>query len=95
MNIAGEKTVEGAPDLVVEVISPSTFYYDTRPKFRNYEKYRVREFWIVDPGDRSVEIFVLEDGRFLPARRAEGSGTVESRVLAGFTVDLKDIFYLT
>ncbi len=92
MDVVEDENVAGAPDLVVEVISPDTFYYDTRPKLRNYGKYGVREYWIVDPEIRSVEIRVLEGGKLLPARREEGNGTVESEVLAGLTVSLEDIF---
>ena len=91
-NIVGEKNIEGAPDLVVEILSPITAYYDLKPKFRNYEKYGVREYWIVDPEGRSVEIFVLKDARFLPSQRIRGSGVVESKILAGFTVTLEQIF---
>ena len=61
----GENRVYGAPDLAVEVLSPSTARNDRGPKKDAYEKYGVREYWIVSPGDRSVEQYVLEDGRFV------------------------------
>ena len=57
--------VHGAPDLVVEVLSPSTARNDRGHKKDVYEKYGVREYWIVDPTNQSVEQYALEDGRFV------------------------------
>ena len=56
--------VYGAPDLVVEVLSPSTAHNDKGHKKEVYEAMGVREYWIVSAGDRSVEQYVLENGRF-------------------------------
>lgn len=56
--------VHGAPDLVVEVISPSSARYDRGKKMRAYETAGVREYWLISPEGRSVEQYVLEDGRF-------------------------------
>lgn len=61
----GDNRINGAPDLAVEVLSPSTARNDRGHKKDVYEKYGVREYWIVSPGDRSVEQYVLEDGRFV------------------------------
>ena len=57
--------VHGAPDLVVEVLSPSTGRNDKRHKKDVYEKHGVREYWIVSPGEQSIEQYVLEEGRFV------------------------------
>ena len=57
--------VHGAPDLVVEVLSPSTGRNDKRHKKDMYEKHGVREYWIVSPGEQSIEQYVLENGRFV------------------------------
>ena len=59
------KGVFGAPDLAVEVLSPSTAKNDKGHKKDVYEKHGVREYWIVNPVDRSVEQYVLENGRFV------------------------------
>ena len=56
--------VHGAPDLVVEVLSPSTAQYDRGRKMRVYAQCGVREYWIVSPGDRTVEQYLLEEGQF-------------------------------
>ncbi|HUW66072.1 MAG TPA: Uma2 family endonuclease, partial [Spirochaetia bacterium] len=78
LDIFGEDKIEGAPDLVVEILSPTTAHDDRNAKFKNYEKYGVREYWIVDPKEKTVEIFVLKGERFLPVQRVTGSGTAES-----------------
>ena len=57
--------IHGAPDLVVEVLSPSTGFYDRGRKMRVYERNGVREYWIVEPVSQTVDQYVLEDGRFL------------------------------
>jgi Uma2 family endonuclease len=51
----------GAPDLIVEVLSPSTTRNDRVTKFQLYEKYGVREYWIADPEMRSIEVWFLEN----------------------------------
>lgn len=58
--------VHGAPDLVVEVLSPGTAKYDKVHKKNIYAKCGVREYWIVSPGDRTVEIYQNNDGDFSP-----------------------------
>ena len=57
--------VHGAPDLVIEVLSPGTARYDRGHKMNTYERHGVREYWIVDPDSRTVEQYVLEDARFV------------------------------
>ncbi len=61
----GDNRVNGAPDLVVEVLSPGTARNDRGHKKYAYEKHGVREYWIVSPGDRIVEQYVSEGGRFV------------------------------
>ena len=60
-----EDGVFGAPDMVVEVLSPATAKYDRGRKKDIYEKYGVREYWIVNPADRIIEQYILTDGRFV------------------------------
>ena len=60
----GKNGVNGAPDLVVEILSPSTARHDRGRKKDAYERNGVREYWIVDPSNRSIEQYILENGRF-------------------------------
>ena len=57
--------VHGAPDLVVEVLSPSTAKNDKGYKKNVYESSGVPEYWIVDPLQRSIEVYLLQDGRYI------------------------------
>ena len=58
----GETKITGAPDLVVEILSPSTAKYDRRDKMKVYEKHGVREYWIISIESRSVEVYLPENG---------------------------------
>lgn len=92
LEISAEDKVNGAPDLIVEILSPSTAYYDLKKKYKIYEKYGVKEYWIVDPEDKSIEIFVLTDGKFHLAVQSEETGEVTSLLLQGLSVKLEDVF---
>lgn len=60
----GKNCINGAPDLVVEVLSPKTARNDRGFKKDAYERHGVREYWIVSPAERTIEQYVLRDGRF-------------------------------
>ena len=76
---------QGGPDLVVEVISPESQSRDRREKYHEYQAAGVREYWIVDPLGRQVELHLLgSTGTFSPA--AETDGQLSSTVLAGFYI---------
>ena len=59
-----EDGIHGAPTLVIEILSPSTAYYDTKTKKQIYEAAGVKEFWIVDPEDGEAIGFELKNGKF-------------------------------
>lgn len=56
--------IEGAPDLVIEILSPATRKRDIGIKKDTYEKYGVREYWLVDPMSKTIEVYLLRDGKF-------------------------------
>ena len=56
--------IHGAPDLVVEVLSPSTADFDKRHKKDAYERAGVKEYWIISPGEKAIEQYILRDGNF-------------------------------
>ena len=99
-----EKGCLGAPDLIVEILSPSTSKKDLNEKFQLYEKHGVNEYWIVDPGNKYIQVFHLQregkdtekydEGTLVPpANWREDKKTIaESVVLEGFTVDVKELF---
>lgn len=92
LSIIEEKRINGAPDLVVEILSPGTGYYDLRTKYKVYEKSGVREYWIVDPHSKSVQVFCLKGGKYALDQEVEQQGEVQSRVIAGFAVQVESIF---
>jgi Uma2 family endonuclease len=89
-----KERVEGAPDLVVEILSPANAYYDLRQKKDVYERYGVQEYIIVDPIATEVELYSLNEGVFQLHQKVRGSGAITSLVLPGFTIELSEIFKL-
>lgn len=92
--IVTDANIQGAPDLVVEILSPSTAERDRTIKKKLYARHGVRELWLVNPGAQTVEVFDLENDpegapRLYPRAARE---TASSRVLAGLGVDLQEIF---
>lgn len=84
----------GAPDLVVEVLSPSSLRRDQHIKFGAYERAGVREYWIADPKTRSVTIYTLpEDGQeYLLVGQFTAGEMLHSHVLAGLKVAVDGLF---
>ncbi len=82
----------GPPDLIVEVVSPSSYRRDRYEKFEIYEKAGIKEYWLVYPGEKAIEVWVLKEGKYELYGIASGKGKVKSKVLKGFEVDLKEVF---
>lgn len=76
-----EKCVEGAPDLVVEIISPSSETYDRLVKYNLYEQEGISEYWLVDPKEQSIEVFVLETGKYSSLGVFRREQIVQSRLV--------------
>ena len=89
-SIIGEKSIEGAPDLVIEILSPSTQRQDRFRKFTLYATSGVREYWLIDIGARSLTLFTLQDGQFVSV--PEQNGTIESTVLPGLRITIGHLF---
>ena len=62
---------KGAPDMIAEVLSPTTFRHDRVEKMEIYQKAGVKEYWLVSPESKSVEVFLLKDGKFQPAEAVQ------------------------
>ncbi len=87
-----EGRLYGSPDLVVEIVSPTSYYRDRYEKFRIYEEAGIKEYWIVYPGEKAIEVWVLKEGKYELHSIASGKGKVKSEVLKGFEVDVEGIF---
>ena len=92
LNIIGEKNIQGAPDLAIEILSESTAYRDLVQKKRLYSRFGVKEFWIVIPGEEVIEVYVLKDNTYLLYRSYSKDEMLESPYLTGFKIELKVIF---
>jgi len=84
--------IKGAPDLIVEVLSPSNAYYDLVHKKQVYEATRVKEYWIVDPMEKTIEVFENVNRSFQLLAKGKQSGTMHSKLLQGFSLELDKIF---
>jgi Uma2 family endonuclease len=86
--------VRGAPDLVVEIGSPSTRTRDETIKRRLYERFGVTEYWVIDPELDTIKVYRLVDGRFTRTSELslEQDDALTSSLLPGFDVRLADIF---
>ena len=82
---------EGAPELVAEILSPSTSRYDKQTKFNEYLRAAVGEYWIVDPADKTVTAHRLKDGEYVTKVYSEPD-TVPSAALPGCGIDLSRVF---
>jgi Uma2 family endonuclease len=84
--------IQGSPDLIVEILSPSSARRDWGYKRDLYASHQVKEYWIVDPTNRVVFVMLLKDGVLdLEATHGEGD-TLNSATLEGFSVDVGDLF---
>jgi Uma2 family endonuclease len=80
--------IMGAPDLVVEIISPSSVRHDRYEKRELYARFGVKEFWLADVANRSIEVLVLRHGSYALHASATGEGNIRSEVLPGLEFDL-------
>ena len=83
----------GAPDMVVEILSPSTRKKDLIKKFLLYEKSGVREYWIADPEVKTVTAYIMqEDGEYNNGKAYHTGEKVPVHLFGGHLIDVKDIF---
>ena len=88
----GEQVIDGAPDLVIEILSPGTARRDLVIKREKYLAAGVREYWIVDPASRAVEVLALEQGAYVRHGLFAREDVLTSRVLAKLTIALREVF---
>jgi len=83
---------KGAPDMVVEILSPSTQRHDRLVKLDLYQRAGVREYWIVNPEDQTVQVFTLSNGLLLPHEVYDRKGVAKVNVLDGCFIELSKVF---
>jgi len=88
-----DRAAIGAPDLIVEVLSPGNSRYDIQDKYEVYQEAGVKEYWIVDPVKTAVQVsHLIEEGRFGPTTIHTGDQHLQPRCLPGFSVTAKELF---
>ena len=92
LDIIKEAAIMGSPDLIVEIISPSSASYDTVEKRDIYEEYGVKEYWLVFPQEKAIEVLTLESNIYREFCKGRKTGVVMSKIIAGLEVDLKEVF---
>ena len=90
--IIQENWIEGAPDLVVEVLSPTTAGHDRATKLPIYAETRVPEVWLIDPKAKTVEVLTLQGAKYLVEATFAGHQTLTSGLFPGWQLSLDDLF---
>jgi len=90
--ILTELNIQGAPDLLIEILSPSTKENDRIFKKQIYEKFGVKEYWIIDPTQEAVEIWALKNNKFSLFSKIEKTQEIKSKLLPGLVINLDSIF---
>jgi len=85
-DIISERGIEGAPDVIVEILSPRNWWQDRRVKMPLYEETGVKELWIVDLDKQGIEVYVLREGRYALLNRWGLGEIARSEVPSGFDV---------
>lgn len=87
-----ERGCMGAPDLFVEILSPGNTKKEMGLKFDLYEENGVKEYWIVDPAERTVLVYILEKGRFVGLKPFIEDSEMTSAIFPDLKFDLKEVF---
>ena len=91
-DIVTGKNIQGAPNLLVEILSEGTATRDRRQKLSLYERFGVPEYWIVDPKTETVRVFRLVDGHYASPREFRKEDRLETPVLPGLSIPLSEVF---
>ena len=90
-DVLDDRGASGAPDLVIEILSPHTSVKDQREKLELYERYGVKEYWIVDPQNCVVSVYILIRGAYTKPAVYGPEDTMECAALEGWALKLNDI----
>ncbi|MEA3485528.1 MAG: Uma2 family endonuclease [Candidatus Aerophobetes bacterium] len=84
--------IKGAPDLVIEILSPATAERDRTIKRALYARYGVREYWIVDPEEKTIQVLTLKKEGYETSGIYKMQDTLNSPLLSGLSINLNEIF---
>ena len=92
LDIIGDKNIQSAPDIVIEIISENSVYRDMVQKKRLYARFGVKEYWIVIPEEKEVEVYILKDEAYQLYKTFTKVDVFEAPSLKGLKIGLKEIF---
>ena len=93
-SIIKKKGIFGTPDLLIEILSPSSIYRDRYEKKDLYERFKVKEYWLVDPINKTIEVFALEEKGYQLLSFADltkDHSKVRSKIMEGLEIDVEKI----
>lgn len=82
----------GAPDLIVEILSPGNSKVELQNKYQLYEENGVKEYWVIHPEQQTFFIYTLIENKYRPSRLLTSGDVVESIAVPGFVLDLEEFF---
>ncbi|WP_042353499.1 Uma2 family endonuclease [Bacillus rubiinfantis] len=87
-----DKGCKGAPDMIIEILSPASVKLDRWRKYQLYEKAGVKEYWLVDPINESVEVFLLTDGKYQFSGVYTKDDKISTCLFPSFKIELSEVF---
>ena len=91
-SIITEEEIQGAPDLVIEILSPATAERDQTYKKTLYARHGGREYWIVDPEEKTIKVMTLGKAGFESSGTYKKSDVLKSSIFSGLTINLPEVF---
>ncbi len=82
----------GAPDLIVEILSPGNNRKELQNKYEVYEESGVKEYWIIHPDEQTLLVYTLADGKYVPSKLFTAGDRVSSKCIVGFHLELEEVF---
>jgi len=82
----------GAPDLIMEILSPSNNKKELQNKYEVYEESGVKEYWVIHPYEKTLLVYSLTDGKYIPSKLFTLGDHVASQCIKGFILDLDELF---
>jgi Uma2 family endonuclease len=83
----------GAPDLIIEILSPGSNRKELKYKYEVYEESGVKEYWVIQPTEQTLLIYTLTLGKYVPSRLFSPGDIVSSACIEGFSLDLEEVFH--
>jgi Uma2 family endonuclease len=82
----------GAPDLIIEILSPGNNKKELKYKYEVYEESGVKEYWIIHPYEQTILTYTLVEGKYIPSKLLTSGDFISSKAILGFQLDLDYVF---